>query len=1218
MPFITIPSADVDQGSVIDESLMSGKIKNDLDDLDARVVALEALSGGGGVAVAAVEDLFADIVAGGEDNLSKFWKVRHHVMMNTNGLGGNLEGLDLEEREVMERFFHDPNFTIVSSMQSNAQAYLSSLYFIEQNEQLQFRIKKGENFFCIGTYLAPAAASVWRVYVDGVNVNTLGLTDENGDVVPAQFSSNNATTQYGKLFHFYGLDGEEHVITIKNENASALEIPLQYVDVGYRSEDFAIDHTVMIKAGAANVGGIAADFAEGSFTFSKPGIGLANGYTGMVKINQSGVLTAIDGLSPAATQLKPQTAVAFSGGSVTSLPVKNHWYFPDNGICMFTHPSGENYFFSYSSKQQPGGPASQTLDGIVWQSQPREDFTALPDPATLLVNTWRGDGRIEYWAKPPIQISGTNNKIDFRITIDGVETTHTATIASGWYAADIIRIGRAVVQAMKTAKPLPVGHEYFLEYNSRSQLWTIGVTGDRIEKIDFLWATGANSATTFGTVIGFSSDVIDAKSYLSPLIKQHLARRVFVADENRRDSEHPSVKYAWDAGANTPVIEADQILQVNSLSGYRRQDASGTRVMFNIYPDEDCCGMALMFMREDNGTYVTYMIDDGDEVYLCTTARAIDGAAPTRGALIHQFISFPKGSRKITIKAELNVWFETESVTQFLTFFGYRQFFTKPQWEMLAPQEKILKLVEVNPIRMFGTGYGHTVALYVPQPTNDNINSITESGTWANGANTTTWNRSHRQSTTVNNYVEVEFVLQGDGGGIGLRRFDSTDTTRRLAFYLSNGVINETTDLVDFASTDWHGSIYKKDFMHLGLPAGTYTLRAKSLDTQRQINGGIIVYDTVLPQTVNGIPGPRTLTDVANTGQSVSWPLNVRRRESSRYQAFRQPSYYAEGNYKRGIVHHGDYIVATHSHLNRDESIDVIEETDAWWLYQILTNAGEYTGYRTHCRSLSYSNGHFSTHSLNNVPTLDGRNLNTFSSREQVKGGLAPSAARADNSISVFNNFESAITHNAGQTFNMVDTRGLRTGQKILLEDINGDTEESYIASFVTDTSFTIPNALTTIAEADVVKVYFWGFHNLKITTGDANDHYASAYVYEPLPLERSILDLRVQTETKEETLFLNSSAASVAAVTSVRVTQRIPFPIHSDGEEGTFFTMVGYWGTGGGAPGSIAFNNPSSEYINLWLRAVISAAGAALSASTFQILSRKFVKKINDLRIRG
>jgi len=150
MPFIVIPPGDVDQGSVIDESLMSGKIKNDLDDLDARTTALEALSGGGGVAVAAAEDLFADIVAGGGDDVAKFWKVRHHIMMNTNGLGVNAEGQDLEERDVMERFFHDPNFTIVSNMVSNVQSYLSNYYNVEQNEQIQFRIKKGENFFCIG------------------------------------------------------------------------------------------------------------------------------------------------------------------------------------------------------------------------------------------------------------------------------------------------------------------------------------------------------------------------------------------------------------------------------------------------------------------------------------------------------------------------------------------------------------------------------------------------------------------------------------------------------------------------------------------------------------------------------------------------------------------------------------------------------------------------------------------------------------------------------------------------------------------------------------------------------------------------------------------------------------------------------------------------------------------------------------------------------------
>lgn len=1202
MAFVVIPSADVDQGSVVDESLMNAGIKNDLDDLDSRTATLEALSGGGGVAVAAAEDLFADIVAGADDDIAKFWKVRHHLMMNTNGLGVNAEGQDLEEKDVMERFFHDPNSTNVSSMVSNASAYLANYYALEQNEQLQFRIKKGENFFCISSPTAVSFATVFRVYVDGVNVNTYGLVDENGTTVASSLSVNNATTQYGKLFHFYGLDGEEHVITIKNENATALEIGLNFIDVGYRSDDFAIDHTVHVKAGAANVGGLAADFLEGSYSFTKPGIGLANGYTGMLKINQSGVITAIDGLSPAKTELTPRVAVTFSS-PVTSLRVKNHWYMPSTGIAMFCHPSGENYFFSYSSKGQSAGPASQTLDGIIWQAQPTENFTPLPDVAALTVNLWRGDGRIEYWAKPPIEISGTNNKIDFQVTIDGVQTSHTATIASGWYAADIVRIGKAVVSAMNTAKPLPVGHKYFLEYNSRSQLWSIGAEGDRITKINFRWSTGANSATSFKTVIGFSSDVIDATSYLSPVIKQHLARRVFVADDNRRDSEHPSVKYAWDAGTNAPIAEADQILQVNSLSGYRRQ-ADTTRIMYHIYPDEDCCGMSLMFMREDLGSYVTYRVDDGDEIYLVNTQRPLDTASPTRGTLIHSFISFAKGSRKITIKAESNIWFETESTANTHTFFGYRQFYTKPQWEMLAPTEKILKVFEINPVRMFATVYGHNTALYSPQPTNDNINTITESGVWTQVTTTTVFAQRIRRTIAAGAYVDVEFVLTGNGGGIGIRRYHGTATTRRAEFFLASGAITESTDLIDFISTDWTGVEYKVDFQHLGLPAGTYTLRMKQLDTQELVNNAIIIYDTVLPQV-----GARTLSEVANTGQSVSFPINVRRREMSRYQSFRQPSYYAEGSYKRGIVHHGDFLAAAISILNRDESTDVIEEADTWWCAQNATNAGEYFGYRTFCRSLCAQVSHFSTYSTVIQPALDGRNLNTISAAAQVKGGLAPSATRYDSSIAVFNNFESAITFSAGLTYTMADTRGIKTGMKVIVSD--GTTlEEAYIASFVTDVSITLAQA-TVLTDSTINKLFFHGFHNLKMTSGDALDWYMNAFVYEPLPMEESILPTRVQTEKREETLCLVSTLAAVAAVVSVRVTQRYPFPIHSDGEEGTFYTQTFM-------NESPIFTNPTTDYFNVWLRARISLAGSGITARTVAILSRKFIKLASDLRIRG
>jgi len=1208
MAFIVIPPADVDQGSVVDESLMSGKVKNDLDDLNARTIALEALSGGGSVASSNAEDLFAEIIAGGKDNVSDFWKVRHHPMMNTTGKGVDSEGEDIEQKEVFDRFFHDPNFTIVSAMNVSANFYLTNAFYIEQNEQLQFKIKKGENFFCLGTELHVGAASVWRVYVDGVNVNTLGLVDENGDVVPSSYSTNNATTKFGKTFHFYGLDGDEHVVTIKNENALAQEINLTFVDVGYKSVDYAIDHTIKLDAGVADVGGITAEFTEGEFSFAKPTEGLANGYTGMLKVNQAGAVTAVNGLSPAATQLKPDETVAFSS-PVTTMKVKNNFAFPSSGgICLFQHPDGESYLFSYGGKSEPS-PANHSLDSIIWQSQPTEDFKPLIPAAgaTYVVNEWRGDGRIEYWAKAPIQIDGTNNKVDFEININGVTTNHTATIASGFYSADLIPLSKAFRLAMRTSKPLPVSAEYFLDYNKKSQLWSVGVSGsDEIITIAFKWATGANSGTSFGPVLGFSSDSTGERTYVSPLIKQHLAQKVFHPDQNLRSAEHPSIKYSWSITTGVKIAEADSLLETAGLSSYRRQDAATVPAVFIIYPDEDACGMNLMFMREDIGMYLTYQIDDGDMTYLVQTSRPNDVGNPTKGALMHSFISFPKGSRKITVKAELNVWFEIESSTQFVTFFGYRQFFSKPPWETLTPQEKILKTFEINPLRLLCTAYGHNTALYSTQPSGDNLNALTESGVWTQTTNTGMWNQRDRRSATNGGFIDIEFVLQGDGGGVGIRQLHTTSSSREISYYLAAGTtITEATDLVERGSYDWHSALFKVDTMHIGLKAGTYTLRVKNDDTQTIFNNAIIVIDTVAPD-----PNKRTHSEISNTGQSVPYPLHARRRNMDRYAAMNQPSFYPEGSFKLGIVHHADYSALTHTIIKRDEDTNLKEEIDLWWSSMNLTNISDYVQYRTFCRSLSAQISTLSSYSTVVQPNLDGRNLNTISARENCKGGLAPSATRTDSCVINFNDFEWPATFNAGLVYNMGDTRGLRTGQKAILVDNVGATEEVYIDSFVVDTSFTIKKALTTLTPANVVKIQLWGFHNLKLTSVDAVDWYMNAFVFEPLPIERSILNSRVQSETREEIIESTQSLPSAASIVGKLSYQRFDYPIHSDGEEATPRTSE-----------IIQLNNGSSSsaYLERGLKAFRGTVIAtAVAARVITIKSRKDISIFASPVIRG
>lgn len=1127
MAYITIPSGDVDQGSIIDEALMSGKIKNNFDDHETRILALEALSGGGSSGSAAVESPYANITVGGQTNEAQFWKFRHHVVMSGTSQPSNDSHADFEKTNTESRFFFDARSQTNSAIFSNTQSYLGHQLFLEQNESIYFRIKKGENFFCIGFYLAAVTADSVTVLVDNVNVNTLGLTDETGAVVPATFNATGTPNRYGTTKHFYGLDGEEHVVQIVNTSASAFELPIQYVDAGYRSPDYAIDHTIKLEPGVANVGGLEATFTGGNFSFTKPGEGLANGYTGMLKINQAGTVTAVTGLSPAWTQCKPNEAIAFDSGPVTSLTVKNHFAFPTaGGICLFQLPFGDSYLFSYTSKTNPNV-ANQTLAGIVWQSQPQEDFTPLVPMAAATApvdNEFKGDARIDLWANAPILIDGTNNKVDFEITVNGVTTQHAATIASGYYSTDLVPIEKAFRDAMQAAKA--IDGEYYLEWNEESQLYSYGVRDPEVSQIDFEWQTGANSANTFGSVVGQTADQTSALGYVGSNTRQHKAQRLFYEDPQSRDSEHPTIKHSY---VRTDYASAGDIEELGKRLPYgtiRRSSGDASTVIMDILPDEDCCGMLLTFAQVQQGTYITWQVDSGDETYLGTNDRNNVSAFADETRAINFFISFPKGSHKITIKYSRGGRFNLEPNTPQAAFYGYKQFFTKPPWEGLTEQEKVLKTFEVWPLRLYGTKYGHVSALYTPQPADDNINSITESGTWAQTTLGTTFNRQGRTTSTDGSYVDIEFVLQGDGGGIGIIiGTQQTIDSDEYHVFLANGTITEATDFVELGVAKWGSTLEDAEkIQHIGLAAGTYTLRLKQEDTERLSQNAIVIYDTVPPQ-----PYARTQTDINNTGQSVAFPLHTRKRNCQRYGAVKVNENFDERTYNRGIVSHYDYSVTTHSVRIFTENSSWVRRHSQYFSTHEMLDSDNYAQYTTFCRSISPIGGLFNTYSTLVQPSIDGRNTNLADFARCVKGGLAPNSTRPSDTQVFFNDFEFTCSHNAGLVYNITDTRGMRQG-KCILVDNTGATEEAFIESFVTDVSFTLALAPAVLTPANIATVQFWGMHNVRLSSTDSANWELGTWAFEPLPIERSVLQERVNpiyVEDISEDEFVEGSSGT-------------------------------------------------------------------------------------------
>ena len=258
--------------------------------------------------------------------------------------------------------------------------------------------------------------------------------------------------------------------------------------------------------------------------------------------------------------------------------------------------------------------------------------------------------------------------------------------------------------------------------------------------------------------------------------------------------------------------------------------------------------------------------------------------------------------------------------------------------------------------------------------------------------------------------------------------------------------------------------------------------------------------------------------------------------------------------------------------------------------------------YTTFCRSLMPMGMHNTSYSTVVQPSVDGRNLNTTNFTQVVKGGFSPAVARNAVVPAVFFDFQYPCALSSGLTYTMADTRGLRTGKAILVDN-TGAKEEVYIASFVTDTSFTISKALTVLTPANIVRVLFWGMHSIRMTAGNATQWYLNGYTFEPLPIEESILQKRVSTETYEEVVELEQTLAATAGTN----TQYFVMPIHSDGDRGNSKTTE-----------IIELNGVRNTTEKLQTRLIGYTTTAGTAAKTINVRSRRNIVKNFDYKVRG
>ena len=516
----------------IDQQLNQDNFQGNLEDLANQI---DNISTGGGVADSGS---IGEIVLGGEDNSALYWKRRFHPLEHMlNADSKNPSGFDPEGKSLKNELLtfiqsNDSGLTLAT----HSNYYLGASLQIAKDSGYAFKVKKGINFFAINFYSSPATSDNMEILVDGQTPSSLALVNENG-LSAADFINTIGSDIFQRAYFFYGLDEEEHIITITNKDSASKVTRTSFIEVGYRSNNPTINEQVNIKTGKAVVRGTEATFAETELTFTKTE---KNGHTGSIVCDTAGLLTAVDGLSPAMTQVKPEEAIAFSS-AVTQLPVKNNFYFPDNGIVLVSTPYGNHHLASYTAKTDTLI-QSHSFDDMIWQSQPTEDYTPL-DGFTGGVGEATGDVNINYWGSAPILIDSSNNRIDFKVTVAGVTTTHAATIANGRYSADLVPLESAIRTAMKTIKP--INGEYHCKYNSSSHLWTIYIDSPEVENFELLFSTGVNVASSIRDTLGFAeANTTGALSYNATNEKEHLCCRVLEADSVYMHSEDPRIKYS--------------------------------------------------------------------------------------------------------------------------------------------------------------------------------------------------------------------------------------------------------------------------------------------------------------------------------------------------------------------------------------------------------------------------------------------------------------------------------------------------------------------------------------------------------------------------------------------------------------------------------------------------------------------------------------------------
>ena len=1123
MAFTPITVAESDAKSPISESLWA-KVRENFDDHEARILALEA-GGGGGGSGAIIEDekaRYATVLSGLEDDTAKFWRRRFGIFQNI--INGNpistIEGFDPEGKDSGETWIgleQQEDQSTGWTISSDGRYYNGEAVVIPKDSKFSFRLKKGLNFFGIGYHPDPTASDNVEVFVDGQTPTALGLLDEKGSPAPDAFSSVASTAFFGAVKWYFNLDpSKEHVVKIFNNDSGADVFPCEFIELGFASKpgEFSPDLTLKVGTGRINVRGTTVNVDEANLSFSPTGY---FGRTDAIKVNTAGVLSVLEGIEPAFSQAAPEVAIAFSAGAPSTLKLKNVNTFPTQGFILVQNEFGAKFLASYTGKT---GDLLGSLTGMVWHSAPSEDYTPLSGFNSIAQANASHDLSVNLWAGGGIKVeAGVNDKIDFDIFVNGVQTNHSATVAPGLYSADMgPTIQEAIIASMNTAKDLSgINGQYFVEYNSESHRFTIGAFGDEIDSINFDNNTGPNTATNLlKSLLGFdNTDITGSNSYLADNEVEALAARVYRIDDNFIDAQDPRVKYE-SAPSTTLGTEQEDVEGRLGFSTIYRQD--GSQAFCRFTPDHEAAGVIFATIYDGEAPTYCVSVDNGDVIYaLNPNGLAQQTLDASRASVATYFLPFPKGSHQIAI------WPTNESqhrmnTAQDFYVLGFRQLFTKPADELLATDEAIVRSIERAPVSQYRTFYESDYS----HSTNDNIDGVSQSGTWTNGLSNQSFNRRDSFTTSVGDYEDITFTIQGIGG-IGIISQGGSNGCRKASYYLKAGAVgsNAAADLVGVHFERMAADINEMSYFRLyNLPAGQYTLRKRHEDNtgaNLMIIEGIEIVDEVLPER-------KVVTSaVTNTGQSVSEVLHGKIHMFQIDSTDRVPGRLLRSGYDKGIAVVDHFI--NNNSLNDSDDVSTVRVFKNYFSNNYRsggTHQNNFARVFGFCRGISYRPYSFSnivvpgTVTGSITPTIDGVNeAANIDCSKQLKGGDAPAQQYfGDNSL-YSRRFREPLSGTPGSStvFPVADTRGFVVGMTVLLKDDSEPDLRRTITAITTDVNVTFSEAVTNFANYGTVSNSYIespAFHVLSMVNNQNFFWYFGTAMLEQLPLLPSDNEARV------------------------------------------------------------------------------------------------------------